>query len=161
MVRNLQGISSTCLNCSYFYLKHGSPTTAPTTRWYAKVYFCLLSSFSSSYGLTYLYSLFLAETLKYQYLLFDDNRLDEWVFINNAEAHPPSLFSSWRILIGRNSISRSSSFEWRPWLTNHPTAGPPIVITKFLLMIINSTRSVIVSWFFFRKYCCVLTTFSR
>ena len=36
--------------------------------------FYFLSSFP--YGLTYLYSLFLqAETLKYQYLLFDDN---EW-----------------------------------------------------------------------------------
>ena len=45
------------------------------------------------YGLTYLYSLFLlAETLKYRYLLFDYNELDEWVFINNAEAHP--LFST-------------------------------------------------------------------
>ena len=95
------------------------------------IYYICYLLFPSSYGLTDLYSLFLAETLKYQYLLFDDKELDEWVFINNAEVH--SLFSTWRwtwILIGReiNSIACSSSFEWQlePWLTNHPTAGPRI-----------------------------------
>ena len=41
-----------------------------------------------------LYSWFLAETLKYLYLLFDDTnsfKLDEWVF--NTEAHPLPIFS--------------------------------------------------------------------
>ena len=40
------------------------------------------------------YSWFLAETLKYLYLLFDDTdsfKLDEWVF--NTEGHPLPVFS--------------------------------------------------------------------
>ena len=40
------------------------------------------------------YSWFLAETLKYLYVLFDDSdsfKLDEWVF--NTEAHPLPVFS--------------------------------------------------------------------
>ena len=41
------------------------------------------------------YSWFLAETLKYLYLLFDDStdsfKLDEWVF--NTEGHPLPVFS--------------------------------------------------------------------
>jgi mannosyl-oligosaccharide alpha-1,2-mannosidase len=40
------------------------------------------------------YSWFLAETLKYLYLLFDDTdsfKLDEWVF--NSEGHPLPVFS--------------------------------------------------------------------
>ena len=42
-----------------------------------------------------MFSWFLAETLKYLYLLFDDDpdtlKLDEWVF--NTEAHPLPVFS--------------------------------------------------------------------
>ena len=69
-------------NCSW------NRRACSTTRWYAKVY-VLFSPFFSPYQITYLYSWFLAETLKYLYLLFDDTnsfKLDEWVF--DTEVHP-------------------------------------------------------------------------
>ena len=61
------------LSLIFFFFPSGSPLT---------LIFGLLDSW------------FLAETLKYMYLLFDDVnsfKLDEWVF--NTEAHPVPVFS--------------------------------------------------------------------
>ena len=68
------------------------------TWWYAKVFFLFFLKkrvfIKSIFLLFFFYSWFLAETLKYLYLLFDDINsypLDRWVF--NTEAHPLPVFS--------------------------------------------------------------------
>ena len=59
------------------------------------IYFIFSFQVLFNYQLTYLYSWFLAEKLKYLYLLFDDDtnpfKWDEWV-CNTTEAHSlPSI----------------------------------------------------------------------
>lgn len=76
----------------YGYASVGSIAYAPHTKIDDMPRYCAVLPLhaSSTHGF---FSYFLAETLKYLYLLFDDNdpiSLDEWVF--NTEAHPLPVF---------------------------------------------------------------------
>ena len=71
--------------------RHGVQQLDEMPRYYFILFYFILFI---TLALNPVYSWFLAETLKYLYLLFDDTdsfKLDEWVF--NTEGHPLPVFS--------------------------------------------------------------------